>query len=425
MSRFDPYLKTYVEASDGTRLRREISEVWTSIKAQNIYSGGPRGAQSEQAIARALNALKLASQTNDRGLLAEACRLMAHALNVDEQYKQSLDYYQKAIVLFDSSGSAEQAARTRLGFMTALYMTGKYDEAMTVASEAERWFSANRQPLGLAKVYTNIGNLNYRRELHREALQYHSKARALFEQLGDEPALAMSYLNIANGLAYIEQLDEADKMYKAAEDLSVRLNMKELFMQVRYNRSYHLFLFGRYVEALEAFEVVREYFVKTGSQHHVNLCDLDVAEIHLHLLRPTEAVPFAKRAVDGFATTAMKYEHAKALAFLGMGLAQIDQLAEAEAAAVEARDMFEVEGNKYWIGVVDFCLSYMRMAKGDVAKARLLAAQANLQFKNMETKDTMTESLTRLGSMAFETSQVKTAASCMAEVLKLTINKRR
>jgi tetratricopeptide (TPR) repeat protein len=304
-------------------------------------------------------------------------------------------------------------------------MIGMYDEAMAAASEAERWFSANKQSLGLAKVYTNIGNLNYRRELHRDALQYHSKARALFEQLKDEPALAMSYLNIANGLAYIDQLDEAEKMYKAAEELSVRLNMKELFMQVRYNRSYLLFLLGRYVEALDAFEVVRDYFVKTGSQHHVNLCDLDVAEIHLHLLKPTEAVAVAKRAVEAFAATAMKYEHAKALAFLAMGLALMDQPAEAEAAAVEARELFSVEGNQYWIAVVDFCLSYMRMAKGDVAKARLLAAQANLQFKKLEIKDAMAESLTRLGSMAFETSQVKTAASCMAEVLKLTINKRR
>ena len=53
--------------------------------------------------------------------------------------------------------------------------------------------------------------------------------------------------------------------------------------------------------------------------------------------------------------------------------------------------MFEAEGNKYWISVVDFCLAYMRMAKGDVAKAKLLAAQANLQFKKMDIKDGMAE----------------------------------
>src|SRR5579883_24241 len=260
MSRFDPYLKTYVESSDGTRLKAEISEVWKAIRGSNIYSGGPRSAQSEQAIARSMAALRMASQTNDRGLLAEACRLMAHTLNVDEKYEQSLDYYRKAITLFESCGSAEQANRTRLGFMASLYMLGKYDEALAVAGEAERWFQLNHHQLGLAKIYVNIGNLNYRREMHREALTYQSKARALFEQLQDWPAVAMTYLNIANGLSFTDQLREAENMYNAAEELSARLGMQELFMQARYNKSYLMFLQGRYIESLEAFAAVREYF---------------------------------------------------------------------------------------------------------------------------------------------------------------------
>src|SRR5207237_438273 len=149
MSRFDPYLKTYVESKDGKGLRSEIADVWQSIRGTNLYSGGPRSAQTDQAIAQSLAALKLASQTNDRVMLAEACRLMAHTLNADEQYEQSIDYYQKAIALFESSGSAEQAARTRLGYMASLYMMGKYDEAMNIVGVAERWFQANNQLLGL------------------------------------------------------------------------------------------------------------------------------------------------------------------------------------------------------------------------------------------------------------------------------------
>src|SRR3954466_1076381 len=97
MNRSDTYLKTYVESNDGTRIRSEIADVWKSFRGSNAYSGGPRSPQSEQGIARALTALRFASQSNDRGLLAEACRLMAHTLNVDEQYEQSIDYYQKAI----------------------------------------------------------------------------------------------------------------------------------------------------------------------------------------------------------------------------------------------------------------------------------------------------------------------------------------
>src|SRR5438034_6869103 len=146
MSRSDPYLKTYVESKTGNGLLAEIAEVWQGIRGTNLYSGGPRGSQTDQAMAKSLTALRLASQTNDRVLLAEACRLMAHTLNADEQYEQSVDYYQKAIALFESSGSGEQASRTRLGFIAALYMIGRYDDAMEVAGTAEQWFKANNQP---------------------------------------------------------------------------------------------------------------------------------------------------------------------------------------------------------------------------------------------------------------------------------------
>jgi tetratricopeptide (TPR) repeat protein len=424
MSRFDTYLKTYVESNDGTRLRSEIDEVWKSFRGSNAYSGGPRSSQTEQGMTRAITALKLASQSNDRALLAEACRLMAHTLNADEQYEQSIDYYQKAIALFEGSGSRDQAARTRLGFIAALYMVGKYDEALAVAGEAERWFKANNQALGLAKVYTNVGNLNCRREQYRDALMYHSKARALFEQLKDWHALAMSYLNVANSLAFTDQFDEADKVYNDAEELAAKLNMQNLFMQARYNKAYLKFLQGRHSESLETFAAVRDYFTKTRSMYHVNLCDLDVAEIYLHLMSPAEAVSFAERAADGFSKTAMRYERAKALTFCAMGLTQLERIPEAEAAAAEARKLFEAESNQYWISVVDFCLACAQMSKGEVAKAKLLAAQAELLFQNTNVKGGMAETLSRLGSMAVDSTQLKNLTACMTEVLKLTVNKR-
>ena len=90
--------------------------------------------------------------------------------------------------------------------------------------------------------------------------------------------------------------------------------MQELFMQLRYNKSYLMFLQGRHTESLEAFKAVREYFVRTESQHHVNLCDLDVAEVYLHLLKPREALTFARKAMAGFSKAAMRYEQAKAMA---------------------------------------------------------------------------------------------------------------
>ena len=107
-----------------------------------------------------------------------------------------------------------------------------------------------------------------------------------------------------------------------------------------------------------------------------------------------------------------------------MGLSQTGQLLEAEAAGEASRKLFEQEGNKYWVSMMGFCLAYVGMAKGDSAKAKLLAAQAKVHFQGMELKDWVADSLNRLGSLALEACQVKTAAACMAEMLKLTINKR-
>src|SRR5262249_32662093 len=156
--------------------------------------------------------------------------------------------------------------------------------------------------------------LNYRREQHQFGLQYHSKARDLFQQLQDWPALAICALNLANGFAFTEQLDEAEKMYNLSQEISARFKMTELVMQVRYNKSYWMFLQGRYAESLESYKIIRELFVKSGSSQFVNLCDLDVAEIFLHISQPASALAYAKRAVEGFSKTLTRYEHAKALA---------------------------------------------------------------------------------------------------------------
>src|SRR5690242_8487464 len=95
------YLKTYADAGNGTRARTEIAEVSKTIGGQNLYSGQPRSAQTDEAKARALAALRLASQTDDKLLMAEACRLMGNTLSAGEQYTEAIDYYRKAVGLFE------------------------------------------------------------------------------------------------------------------------------------------------------------------------------------------------------------------------------------------------------------------------------------------------------------------------------------
>src|SRR5688500_2202879 len=168
MATTDVYLRAYVQPNPESHLRKEIGEVWDNMRGpsgqvhEKLYSGQPRSSESGQAMLRAQMAVRVAEQSNDRMIQAEACRLMAHTLNVAESYEASVEYYKKAVELFESAGAGEQAARTRLGFMGALFMIGKYEEALTVSEAASLWFRQNNNIQGLAKVAANTGNLHYR-----------------------------------------------------------------------------------------------------------------------------------------------------------------------------------------------------------------------------------------------------------------------
>jgi hypothetical protein len=160
-------------------------------------------------------------------------------------------------------------------------------------------------------------------------------------------------------------------MYNLAEELSARLKMNGLFMQVRYNKSYLRFLQGRYIEALDALAAVHDYFHKARSWHHVHLCSLDLAEVYLHLGKPAEALAKARQANDGFAQKSTRYEHAKSLAFSALALAQLNCLEEAQQAASASRGIFAAESHSYWTSVMDLCLARLAPAAEEDARSDL------------------------------------------------------
>jgi len=168
--------------------------------------------------------------------------MMAYALNANEEYELSISHYRDALESLDvTDGKQEIAARTRLGLIAALLMSGRYSEALQTGESAQAWFLANGDDISLAKLYTNLGNVYHRLDDHARSLEYHEKARTIFKAKGDQRALALSTLNMANSLSSLDRLIESDSHYATAERLSRQMDMPELLIQARYNRAYLLF----------------------------------------------------------------------------------------------------------------------------------------------------------------------------------------
>src|SRR5437762_13581740 len=95
--------------------------------------------------------------------------MIAYVLNANEQYEQTILHYMEAIMLLEQSGELHKVARTRLGLVSALFMTGRYEQALEEGRRADEWFIKSGDQDGHARLYVNLGNLYHRLDQHAKA----------------------------------------------------------------------------------------------------------------------------------------------------------------------------------------------------------------------------------------------------------------
>jgi tetratricopeptide (TPR) repeat protein len=386
--------------------RRELfAEIWGGIRQKSLYGGQPSSENSNQGVQLARLALSMAMDAADSELQLEAWCMLAYTLNANEQYAESLEYYRHAIEGLERTGNHARAARNRLGYLTALSMVGRYDEAIGVGWIAQQWFQSNADDEGLARLCVNMGTMYQRLDQHALGLEYHEKAIQYFTKTNNEQALGQAYLNAGNALGCIDRFEEADLAYGFSEQIGERLGLSNLVTQARYNRAYLYFLRGRNMQAVEHFGKLRVFFKENASHRHAALCDLDETEIYLQLNLPNDAARLARSAMESFANLNMSYEFAKASVFLGIALTQNRQFGDALQVFRRGQTLFEQENNQYWVALVKLYRAEVLYAVGRLWEARALAAAAHDAFAGMGIVSKRVVSMILLGRVALDLNQ--------------------
>src|SRR5687768_15731396 len=100
-------------------LKQTFEKFWAEIRGSQLYAGQPRSTQSAAGVNLANEALRLATEAGDRGLLLEAWRMLAYSLSADERWLEAIPYYEKAIAGYEGRGEhAFAARRLRIGFVS-------------------------------------------------------------------------------------------------------------------------------------------------------------------------------------------------------------------------------------------------------------------------------------------------------------------
>jgi CHAT domain-containing protein len=416
----DADLEQLAASTKPEELQNIFDGIWEKVRP--LYAGQARSSESAQGLSLAQAALNLASHAHDQRLLIEARHMMGRSLSANEEFEKAIPYYKQVIDSLEKLGDTSQAARLRLALIGVLLNADRAGEAFEVARTAEQLFKDNHDDTGLARLYHNIGNIYHRTDDHSRAYESYLKAYDMFQGLGDQRAIVHSCFNLGNALADIDQFEKSDEMYGRSIQLSHELGMTDVWLQANYNRTYLYYLRGRYSTALEGFSRLRQQFEAAGSLRHYALCDLDESEIYLQLNLYRDAAAIAARAADQFEKLGLRYEQAKATAFYGVALIQQRRFSKALEVFRSSQQIFEINNNHYWIGLLDLYRAEVHLSLERYWEAQALASQAKSTFDQLSIPSKRIFSLVLLGRVAMALNDIVAARRHVTEIATIIEN---
>jgi CHAT domain-containing protein len=338
---------------------------------------------------------------------ADASR--ARVLDNAGRHAEANTLYEKAAAAMIRGGVKTDAAIIRKQQLHALIHLGRYEEALQKACAARRVLSKT-DPVQLAQLEANIGNIYYRLDRYEKALSHYDKARQALSGYGDDTMLAVIDFSKSNVFADINRPDMALKLLDSAADRFDSAGRSLQAEQARFNIAYLKFLRGNYNGALASYFSVRDRVAELGSDELVAYCNLELAEILLALNAFEDASESADAAQKIFKELEMPFESARAaqaLALADMGLGQFEQ---ALGKLLEAREVFAGSHNAIFTALTDSYLAELAGKMGDYSEMLLRAGSSLRIFSRNRLSTRSAYSRLLAARAAYETGDLSKAA---------------
>ena len=149
-------------------------------------------------------------------LRAEVLRTRGVLLRRVGRVREAVDAYVEAIAMFRKVGARRQEARAKNALAYAMFVQGRYEDAIALGLESIRIDLAIGGRFQLAKTLTNIGHSYARLGDMPRAQAYLKRAREAHERYGDQDGRADTLLVSAGVLLELGDVDAAEVFVKDA-----------------------------------------------------------------------------------------------------------------------------------------------------------------------------------------------------------------
>lgn len=346
------------------------------IRQLNVLVSEMLSQSPDKALALAIEALRKANETLDRNNSPENKKHKADALkNLGiahyylSNFRQSLEYYEQALVIYRQIKNNEGIGSTLNNSGLILEIQGDYSGSLKRYNEAVEIFSKTGDESKLALSYTNLGNAYYNLGRFDKALDYLSQALKINETSGDSASLSKSYNNIGNVFLSLKDFKVAVDYYHRAELINKRQkNLKSLSTSYS-NLGIAMQSMGKFDEALDYNRLSIETARSVNDQMGIISSLLNIGNIYQEtgdysqsLINYREALRLSNNNYDG-------YLHASILTSLGSLRIKQHEYDEAISDLVEALKFAEKSGSAILLQNIYANLADAWEAKGDYKRA--------------------------------------------------------
>ncbi|MDP3312399.1 tetratricopeptide repeat-containing sensor histidine kinase [Lutibacter sp.] len=268
-------------------------------------------------------ALILSKKTNYKKSEANSLLRIGTYLNYKQSFKESLEYFLKAISIYESIKDEQGVANGYYYIGDSFAYINSYGKSFEYYFKAFEIYEKINDKSGMADVNTRFGTINYDQNNYTKAHSYYRKALENYEELNDKKGLIVTYINIGNVIADQGRLDDGVMYYHKSIKLAEELNDVE-GIAINYTNIGDCYLVkGDYEMALEYFnkslKLTEQFEYKTLDPiNYVN-----IAETYLELKDYKKTILYANKSLESSKLVSWKYKEYHNYDFLSKAYAKL------------------------------------------------------------------------------------------------------
>ena len=236
--------------------------------------------------------LELSRKLDYKKGLATAYRHKGKVYTSKSDLKTSMNFYQKALGIFESIQDKAGIASCYHSIGVDNYIKGDYETAIDYALKAARIREEIGDKRGTASSYNNIAIAYGFLGNYLQSLRYNFSALKIREEINDKFGISASYLNIGGVLLEQHKQDAALLYFKKALTLKMELGDKTGEAGIYNNMAEVYSIQKNYQQALVYNLKAMKLNEETGDQEGVNGSYINIGNNYVAQQKPDEALEY-------------------------------------------------------------------------------------------------------------------------------------